>query len=51
VCGAERDGDPLLPLHAKDVHRPLPSGENFYSNFIKKFQQFWQKNEQFRQYI
>ncbi len=27
VRGAERDGDPVLPVHAEDVHRALPSRE------------------------
>ena len=27
VCDPERDGQPLLPLHAQDVHRPPPPGE------------------------
>lgn len=27
VCGAERNGDVVLSLHAEDVHRPLPPGE------------------------
>ena len=27
VCGAERNGDLVLSLHAKDVHRSLPPRE------------------------
>ena len=27
VRDPERDGQPLLPLHAQDVHRPPPPGE------------------------
>ncbi len=27
VCGAERNGNVVLSLHAEDVHRPLPPGE------------------------
>ena len=27
VRGAERDRDPVLPVHAEDVYRPLPPGE------------------------